>query len=288
MLKHRVLSGFSMGGALLAALYFLPPEGAIILVALLCGISILEFYALLEQGGMKAQKWTGVAGSLALLVLGWLHVYFAGDANTELELMVIFVTLAVVMIRQMFLGDIASAARSIAATMLGVLYIGILFHFMSKLLLYAGIADGRWHEGRWLFFYLALVVKLTDVGAYFTGCRLGGRKFFPSISPAKTWSGVLGGMATGMVCSLAGWSLMQGNMIHVQLTWVDALALGLLLSAAGITGDLIESMLKRACGVKDSGTVIKGMGGVLDVVDSLIFAAPVLYIYLNLFAPVLP
>lgn len=288
MLKHRVVSGFAMGGALLAALYFLPPAGAMVLVAFLCGLSMLEFYALLEQGGLKAQKWVGVTGGTALLIVGWLSVYFTGSKGMELELVVIFATLAVVMIRQMFLGDIASATRSVAATMLGVLYIGVLFHFMSKLLLYAGIEDGRWHEGRWLFFYLALVVKLTDVGAYFTGCRLGGRKFFPSISPAKTWSGVLGGLVTGMVCSMAGWSLMQGHMTHIQLTWMDALVLGLLLSAAGITGDLIESMLKRSCGVKDSGTVIKGMGGVLDVVDSLIFAAPFLYIYLNLFVPALP
>lgn len=288
MLKHRVFSGVSMGAALLAALYFLPPEGAIAVVVLLCGVSMLEFYALLERGGLAAQKWVGLAGGLALVLISWFNAYFDGAGGAELELMILFVTLAVTMFRQMFIGDIASATRSIAATMLGVLYIGVLFLFMSKLLLIAGIEDGRWPEGRWLFFYLALVVKLTDVGAYFTGSRLGGRKFFPSISPAKTWSGVVGGLVTGMLCSLAGWYAMQGHMTHIQLSWSHALLLGFLLSAAGITGDLIESMLKRSCGVKDSGTAIKGMGGVLDVVDSLIFAAPVLYIYLRLFVPVLP
>lgn len=277
-----------MGGTLLVALYFLPPAGAMLIVAFLCGLGLLEFFDLLKAGGIPHQRWTGVIGGVGLIIVTWAHYFAHGASHPDLEMMVLFLVFAAVLIRQMFINPLDGALRSIAATMFGVLYIAVLFNFINKLLLVAGIEDGRWHEGRWLFFYLALIVKLTDVGAFFIGCRLGGKKFFPSISPAKTWSGVLGGLATGMVCSLIGLHLMQPHVSHVELNWVHALVLGFLLSASGIVGDLIESMLKRASGVKDSGTFIQGMGGLLDVVDSLIFAAPVLYIYVKLFVNVAP
>lgn len=277
-----------MGGALLAALYFLPPAGAAALVALLGGLGLLEFYALLKAGQLPHQKWTGVTGGLALLVIPGVHYFARGYFHPDLEVLILFVVLAVVLIRQMFIAPLDTALRSIACTMLGVLYIGLLFYFISRLLVVAGIEHDRWHEGRWLFFHLCLVVKLTDVGAYFIGSKLGGRKFFPSISPAKTWSGVVGGMLTGMSFSLLGMYLMQAHIPHVGMNWIHAVALGLLLSVAGIAGDLIESMLKRASGVKDSGSCIQGMGGFLDVVDSLIFTAPIMYLYLRLFVDIAP
>lgn len=288
MLKHRVRSGFLMGGALLAALYFLPPAGALLLVALLCGFGLLEFFELMKAGGIPHQRWTGVIGGLALIVGSSAHYFAYGYFDADVEWMILFLVLAVAFIRQMFVDEINEALRSIAATMLGVLYIALLFNFIHKLLLLAGIDGERWREGRWLFFYLALVVKLTDVGAFFTGSRLGGRKFFPSISPAKTWSGVAGGLVSGIAFSMLGLHLMQPHLTHLDFTWVDAVVLGFLLSATGIIGDLIESMLKRSAGVKDSGTCIQGMGGFLDVVDSLIFTAPVLYIYIRLFVDIAP
>lgn len=283
MLKHRVRSGLLMGGALLAALYVLPPAGAFVVVGLLCGLGLLEFYALLQAGGIPHQRWTGIIGGLALLVGSSSHYYFFGYFDADLEWMILFAILATAFIREMWVGQMDHAVRSVAMTMLGVIYIAVLFNFINKLLVVPGIDGDHWREGRWLFFYLALVVKLTDVGAYFIGCRLGGKKFSPAISPAKTWSGVVGGVITGMSFSMLGLYVMQPHLVQIQLTWVDAAVLGFLLSATGIAGDLIESMLKRATGVKDSGTYIQGMGGFLDVVDSLIFSAPVLYIYLRLF-----
>jgi phosphatidate cytidylyltransferase len=277
-----------MGGALLAALYYLPPVGAFALVALLCGLGQLEFYALLKASDIPHQKWLGVLGGLALLVATWSHYFAFGYFSADLEWVILFAVLAAVLIRQMFIGELDRALASVASTMLGVLYIALLFNFINKLLLVAGIEGDRWREGRWLFFYLALVVKFTDVGAFFIGSRLGGKKFFPSISPAKTWSGVIGGLATGIAFSMLGLYLMQPHLAHLDFNVVDAIILGFLLSATGIIGDLIESMLKRASGVKDSGTCIQGMGGFLDVVDSLIFTAPVLYIYVKLFVDVVP
>jgi len=273
-----------MGAALLAALYFLPPAGAVGVLAVLCGLGMWEYFELLRSGGIPHQKWPGMIGGMSLIVATWLcHAWVPGSTvSLEVEALVLFATLAFVIVRQMFIPPVDQAMRSVASTMFGVLYIAWLFNFLNKLLLVFGF-----EEGRWLIFYLALVVKLTDVGAFFIGSRLGGPKFFPAISPAKTWSGVLGGLATGMAFSYVGLHLMQSKMVYPSFNWVDALVLGFLLSVAGILGDLIESMLKRSSGVKDSGQIIQGMGGFLDVVDSLIFAAPVLYIYMRLFVDII-
>jgi phosphatidate cytidylyltransferase len=277
MLKHRVVSGILMAGALLAALYFLPPEGAVVVLALFCALGLWEFSTLLAAGGIPHFRWTGIVGGIVLLVSTWWFHDAESGLDPDVEAMVLFGIAAVVFIRQMF-QPIERALQGMAATLLGMIYVAWLFNFLNKLLLVFGFT-----EGRLLIFYLALVVKLTDVGAFFVGCRLGGKKFFPRISPAKTWSGVVGGMTTGVAFSVLGWLVIHPMMPGLNFLWYDALILGVLLSAAGIAGDLIESMVKRASGVKDSGTIIKGMGGFLDVVDSLMFTAPILYIYMRLF-----
>jgi len=280
MLKHRVRSGVLMGAALLAALYFLPPVGALVLLVVFVGLGLWEFFALLKAGGIPHLRNVGIVGGMALIAATWsAHQPGAPEfARFELEPIVLFLIAAAIFVRQMFEPTLDRALISMSATLLGVIYVAWLFNFLNKLLLVFGI-----EEGRWLILYLVLVVKSTDIGAFFIGCRLGGKKFFPRISPAKTWSGVAGGMASGVLVSLAALYFMQPVMAHLDFGWPDALVLGLLLAATGIAGDLIESLIKRASGVKDSGTIIQGMGGFLDVVDSLIFSAPVLYIYMRLF-----
>jgi phosphatidate cytidylyltransferase len=278
MLKHRVRSGILMGAALLAALFFLPPAGALAVVVVCCALATWEFYSLLNVGGVPHSRWIGVGGSVALLLVTWwghkesTPSYLIGDA----EGLVLFVVLALTLLRQMSRPVAPSALTAVAATLLGVLYVGLLFNFLNKLLIAFGV-----EEGRLLIFYLVLVVKSTDIGAYFTGCRFGGPKFCPRISPAKTWSGVAGGMMAGLLCSLIGGFFLHPHLSDLNFGVSDAFILGLLLPAAGIAGDLIESLLKRASGVKDSGTIIQGMGGILDVVDSLLFTAPILYLYLR-------
>lgn len=286
MLKHRLRSGFALTGALLAALFIVPSEGVLALLApavlvVTCGLALNEFYALLRAGDIPHLRWTGVIGGLTLLVATALNqVYGSGSAVAgELEVIILFAIAAVAITLQMFKPTMDQAIQSIACTLLGVVYIAWMLNFLNKLLLVFGH-----QEGRMLILYLVVVVKMTDVGAFFIGCKLGGKKFFPKISPAKTWSGVLGGMVTGLLCSVIAWYFWGDQLHNLQL--VDAIVLGVMLSAMGIWGDLIESLIKRASGAKDSGTMIQGMGGLLDILDSLIFTAPFLYIYIRLFMDV--
>ena len=126
-------------------------------------------------------------------------------------------------------------------------------------------------------------MKITDVGAYITGTLLGRHKLIPRISPGKTWEGAFGGVTVAVITSITFLVLRDHSLGTVQISTMHAAVLGLLLGVVGTVGDLFESLLKRASGAKDSGAVVPGMGGLLDVLDSLLFAAPVLYVYLRLF-----
>ena len=137
-------------------------------------------------------------------------------------------------------------------------------------------------SGRLLILYLIIVVKCTDIGAYTVGRLVGQHKLCPRISPGKTIEGFFGGIAFALAASLlfchfTGYRF--GS--EISLRFHDAVILGVLLAVAGTVGDLFESLLKRAANTKDSSTVIPGMGGVLDVIDSLLFGAPVLYAYVK-------
>lgn len=274
MLKHRIQSGILLGTAVLASIFLLPESAIILVLWLLAGLAMVEFYALLDVSRIPHFKIVGILGGLALITVTWFASRLGWAHRAELEMLTLFVVTAAVFVRQISHRDVQQPWQTMAGTLLGVLYVAFLFNFIVKML-------GTWGdwEGRLLVLYLAAVVKFTDIGAYFVGCAIGRHKLIPRISPAKSWEGCVGGVATGMAASLLYVHLTRAQWHHVSLDLRHALILGFLLAVAGIVGDLIESVFKRAAGVKDSGTWIQGMGGLLDVLDSLLFAAPVLYGY---------
>ncbi|MBF0153131.1 MAG: CDP-archaeol synthase [Magnetococcales bacterium] len=154
----------------------------------------------------------------------------------------------------------------------GFLFLGLVYCAMPPVLLlqiYASV-DGPAFLG-----VLLLVVWGTDIGAFFVGRALGKKKLAPHLSPGKTWAGFYGGLGAGL---LVGW--VAAISFSLALGSWHAMALGVLLSVAGQLGDLVESMVKREAGIKDSGSLIPGHGGLLDRLDSLLFSAPVLGLYL--------
>jgi len=168
-------------------------------------------------------------------------------------------------------GDLAEALPSSAIAVLGTLYVGMLGGSLIRLR-----GDFAVH-GPKLVFFLLLVVWLGDAGAYYTGKTLGRHKLSPRISPKKTVEGGIGGLTVSVIAAM---------IIHFTFfpafPLLHAMIAGLLLSAAGIVGDLAESMWKRSAEVKDSGTMIPGHGGFLDRFDSIFYTAPILYTYWSL------
>jgi len=134
--------------------------------------------------------------------------------------------------------------------------------------------------GHFYVLYLIVVTKFSDMGAYLTGSVFGKHLLVPHISPKKTWEGFFGALAFSLLGSYAMLALMPGKLWLIN--YYHGTVLGLLLGFAAIIGDLAESIIKRSCDVKDSGRLLPGIGGALDLIDSLLFTAPLLFFYMRL------
>jgi phosphatidate cytidylyltransferase len=170
--------------------------------------------------------------------------------------------------------------RTMAYTLFGLLYVLWLFNFMTKILYVVPRAPDGAITGQFYCLYLIAITKFSDMGAYLTGSVIGRHPLIPHISPKKTWEGFFGAMGFALLASLALFKLMPGHLS--ALNWTHATVLGLLLGFAAVIGDLAESIIKRSTGVKDSGHMLPGIGGALDLIDSLLFTAPLLFFYLRL------
>lgn len=252
-------------------------------------IAMLEFYAIIRQIGIPVYKYLGIASGIVLIgTTFYIYIFNAGVNAAECELAVLFGSFVAICIRQFPQKFNDQPITTIACTFFGILYIPFLFNFFIKLGLSWGENDflsSAGLTGRLLSFYLIAVVKCTDIGAYLTGTHFGKHKLFPRLSPGKTWEGFLGGLLFGVAVSLMLFMTCHGQFGHKIMTIFDALLLGILLPLLGMVGDLIESLLKRAVGAKDAGNIIPGMGGLLDVLDSLLLAVPFFYFYVLWFMP---
>ena len=173
----------------------------------------------------------------------------------------------------------ADAMENIAITVFIVSYAGGLAGFMTKLRMEVG---GR--TGMAVLLFSVFLVKITDTGAYFTGRAFGRHKMIAWLSPKKTWEGFAGGLVTTVLCALAiGYWLHTSGIVRIQERYMAypwaLVILGLLLGLFSVAGDLCESLLKRDADVKDSGRGLPGLGGVLDIMDSPLLAAPVAWLF---------
>jgi len=163
--------------------------------------------------------------------------------------------------------------------LLAFVYVPILFGcFVYRLIFLPGGGGGGEVPGAWLLLLMIAAAKFTDMGAYITGSLIGKNKMAPHLSPAKTWEGFFGALGFAQLAAWGVWAL-SGDV----LSWIPPLHVGilaLLIGLIAVAGDLAESILKRSLEVKDSGSLMPGIGGILDLIDSLCFAAPVTYFYL--------
>jgi len=177
------------------------------------------------------------------------------------------------------------AVQSVAMSLLGFVYIAFLFNFAARLI-FAVPGPGQ-VPGAMLLLWVIAVTKFTDMGAYIVGSAIGKHKMIPHVSPGKTWQGFGGAIAFALLAGCGLYALFRDDMpdfsagLHVLGGWPQVVALSVVLALVAVVGDLAESVLKRSLGVKDSGQMLPGIGGALDLIDSLCFTAPVLYFYLQ-------
>lgn len=274
--RARLVSGFLLGGLFLSAFLWANEGVAFLVFAGLLLLGLREFYSLLDAARIPNFRILGTLAGLGVLAGAWADgQHWGGPPEVSWQTLALFAGVFSVFLRQFYHRGNDRPLETMAGTLMGWLYIAFLLSFFVHVL----FAWDRTMTGRWLLLYMVVVVKATDTGAYFVGCRFGKHKLIPWISPAKTWEGCLGGFVFALLLSVGLRAAVGDSFGGIPFRWRDALILPPLLSLAGILGDLMESLLKRSAGVKDSGTLIRGMGGLLDVLDSLLPAAPVLYYY---------
>ncbi len=281
----RLISGVGLVAGLLLTAFAAPSISVAGILAAVAVLALKEYYGLLDA--MKIPSFKIMGGVIAVFLIAdtWFcHTLETAALAAEHELAVLFAALIAVLIRQFPQKHNEQPLATMACTLFGIMYVPFLFNFFTKLLFAwdtPGPLDPLGHTGRMLVFYLIAVVKSTDIGAFVVGTRFGRHKLIPRLSPNKTWEGCLGGVLTGLLVSLAFYGLSGGRLGRLVLTGYDACILGILLPVTGILGDLAESMIKRAAGRKDSSRLVPGMGGALDILDSLLFGAPALFLYAN-------
>ncbi len=172
-------------------------------------------------------------------------------------------------------GDIATVANRAAFTITGIVYVGLTTTTLA--LCKRDFGD----DGADVVALILLIAWVGDTGAYFAGRFLGNAKLYPAVSPKKTWAGAWGGLAG----STAAVVVMKLVFLE-ELSWLDVALIAIPGGILGQLGDLFESLLKRAVGVKDSGSLLPGHGGMLDRIDAVLFIGPYVYLYLLVFQPV--
>src|SRR5216683_2100748 len=245
-------------------------------------IALWEFYRMLDHRGLPNFKITAMI--CGAVMLGGSFYYFAkmGPARSyDFEVAVLLFFLLTMFARQLFTRlRHDEPLQTMAYTLFGLLYVLWLFNFITKIVYLTPRASVGMVTGQFYVLYLIAVTKFSDMGAYLTGSAIGRHLMVPQISAKKTWEGFFGALGFALACSLALFKLMPGHLS--MLSWAHATVLGLLLGFAAVIGDLAESIIKRSTGVKDSGNLLPGIGGALDLIDSLLFTAPLLFFYLRL------
>lgn len=255
MLKTRLITAFFLIPVILGSVYYGGPVFfALVTAALL--VAGYELFEMARHAGHQPMPWLGLA-LIALILL---------DAHTQTDFARAILTAALV--ASLTIGVVRPREGWLvgwAITVAGALYVGWLGAYF---LLVRALPNGL------MWTTLALVTAwATDTGAYIVGTRFGRHRFFPVISPKKTWEGAIGGWIAAPLALVAlGW-LFSLPLVHCAL-------LGFLIGIAATFGDLAESLLKRQTGVKDSSNIVPGHGGILDRLDSLLFTAVVAYYYL--------
>lgn len=303
VLKYRLITGSALIAALalivfwphrLAAALFLVFGGGLVLLA------TREFFGIAKGLGAKGFPRLTCLATLTLAILPGASACFSALATLP-EFLLEQLVMAVFLVASFALvfrsEDFSQGVRDFFVSVAAFFYIGWSLHFLSRIYFWGGDLATT---GRYLFLYVVIVTKFGDIGGYTLGklasLRPGGNhKMVPRVSPGKSWEGLLGSVLFSVGIALV-LSHFLGDRLHLDTRLEPALLFGQVasqpvsgwstvlvavsLALLGLISDLTESVLKRAGGVKDSGTSLPGMGGVLDAVDSLVLVSPVFYCYL--------
>lgn len=271
-LAVRTMSGLVLAAVVLGAIAWSQWSfGALLLVLLAVGMH--EFYALAGKQGNSPQKIVGLVAGIVLFVLNFAFVSedieILGSARQAYGCGLAFLLL---LLPAMFICELyrrnENPAAGIGTTMMGVCYVALPLSLMCYIPM---VGNDTWNP--WVMIAYIFIIWANDVFAYLVGMSVGRHRLCERLSPKKSWEGFFGGLAGAVVMGVVAAKVLDA---HV---WVWA-GLALVAAVSGVLGDLVESMFKRAAGVKDSGKLIPGHGGMLDRFDAMLLSAPFVFVYM--------
>jgi phosphatidate cytidylyltransferase len=272
----RIFSTVVLWAILGGALWFFRTRGALVFIALISVLTLREFYKLMRASGYAPFDRLGLFFGGLITIAPWVQARFGWPTHAVLAL-------ATVVFALRLLGERTPGNRveSLASTLFGLVYVSLLLQYFVRIVTPlpgdAISADGR----LLLCLWLVAVVKFCDMGALLTGLAIGRHQMSPLISPKKTWEGAAGGVLTSMgIGALIAW--LARSQFPAHLTPLVAALIAAPVAVAGIVADLVESIIKRRANMKDSGATVPGIGGIFDLSDSLLLAAPVGYLLFRL------
>jgi phosphatidate cytidylyltransferase len=283
--RRRLLSTVVLWSVVIGALFcgnkVISDYVLLLILGVLAAVGLAEFYGLVEKEGMVCFKRWGILGGVLLIAgtfakfQGWLGMTNSPARVNDFEGIFLILFVLGLCLLQFLSRSNTKGILAISTTLFGLMYVPWLLNFLQKIYFFPGIDD----QGKLYVLYFILVTKFSDTGAYAVGSLIGKHKMIPRVSPGKTWEGFGGAIVVSSGASLL-FAHLAGS--HLPgMNWAHAIALGVVLSTAAVVGDLIESIFKREAGVKDSGAFFPGIGGILDLLDSLLFNAPLMYLYLR-------
>lgn len=256
----RVLSALVLLPIVVGTVWFLPPVATLVLALVAAVLAFIEYAAIAAALDTRIPRVvSGAAVLAACAALG------TGSIPLDAVLLTALITIGALAVGAGQPGP--AVLRDAAAAVLPILYIGLPL---------GALAAVRALGGRGALLLLMLTIVISDSAQYYTGRAFGRRPLAPAISPKKTLEGAIGGMVAGTLAFVAG-----ARMVFAGVPLLLLVLAGASIAALGIVGDLFESLLKRSAGVKDSGAIIPGHGGVLDRIDSWLFASPVYYVFIR-------
>src|SRR5215469_552927 len=269
----------------------------IIFIALFCGNNLIwdyvfllvmvflavtglaEFYGIAAKRDLVCFTGWGIFGGALLMVgtflqlTGYIGTQGSPARVNDFETSFLILFVLGLCLRQFFSRTNTAGILAVSTTLFGLMYVPWLLNFIQKINFFIGV------EGHYYLLYFVLITKISDSGAYVVGSLFGRHKMIPRISPGKTWEGFAGALIASTLASVLFAHYLGSHLVGMRP--FHAVVLGLLLGLAAVIGDLIESTFKREAGVKDSGKFFPGIGGILDLLDSLLFNAPIMYLYLR-------
>ncbi len=260
----RVISSIILALTVFWIIFFANPAIFVLAAILFSSLALWEFYKIVEKKYTAVYTTIGLLTSFLLFISSWKITL-----GFDYFIYILSLSLILLFLYQFIRKTNQNAALCLSLTLLGLIYITIPFLFLIKIrMLDYGVR---------LVAYFIFVTKATDIGAYLVGRKLGKHLLIPRISPKKSIEGFCGGIVFSVIAAYVGISYLP------MFSLKDALPLGVVLGICAQFGDLAESVLKRDSGVKDSGKTIPGLGGVLDLVDSLLISLPFYYLFILFF-----